>query len=305
MSPAGCLPLRQKRPSRGEGRFAGDTTRSLPYNMNPAAGAMARGTRARASRSVEMNPQLPHKAHFIRKLESVTQLSNEERQSIVDLPVLPRLVGAHEEVVQDGGTPTACVLILQGFACRYKHTASGARQIFSFHIAGDIPDLQGLFLETMDHSLGTLTPSLLAFISHDAIRRLIRRHPRLGEALWRETLIDAAIFRQWIMALGRRSAAGRAAHFLCEHWVRSKTVGLTDGNSCELPLTQTDIADALGLSTVHVNRSLQTLRREGLVELRKSHMIVLDWDGLVKRAEFSPAYLQQRPPRERGTASAS
>jgi DNA-binding transcriptional regulator LsrR (DeoR family) len=108
--------------------------------------------------------------------------------------------------------------------------------------------------------------------------------------------VDAAIFRQWIMGF-RRSAAGRIAHLFCEQLVRSKTVGLADGNHCELPLSQRDIADAVGLSTVHVNRSLQTLRREGLVELRKSQMTVLDWEGLAKRASFDAGYLQLRPSR--------
>ena len=122
-----------------------------------------------------------------------------------------------------------------------------------------------------------------------------RKHAHVAEALWRETLVDAAIFRQRIMGLGRRSAAGRIAHLFCEHWVRSATVGLTNESSCELPLTQNDIADALGLSTVHVNRSLQALRREKLVELRKAQMTVLDWDGLAKRAEFDVSYLHLRP----------
>jgi CRP-like cAMP-binding protein len=243
-----------------------------------------------------MSVHPPHKAHFIRKLESVTPLSEQEKKSILDLPMVPRNVGGHQDVVRDGDAPTDCILILTGFACRYKQTDSGARQILSFHIAGDIPDLQGLFLDTMDHSLGTMTPSLLAFISHGAIRSLIRTHPRLAEALWRDTLVDAAIFRQLIMGF-RRSAAGRIAHLFCEQLVRSKTVGLANENSCELPLTQHDIADAVGLSTVHVNRSLQTLRREGLVELRKSQLTVLDWDGLAKRAGFDASYLQLRPSR--------
>jgi CRP-like cAMP-binding protein len=243
-----------------------------------------------------MHVHPPHKAHFIRKLESVTPLSEREKQSVIDLPMVARNVGAHQEVVRDGDAPSECVLVLTGFACRYKQTSSGTRQILSFHIAGDVPDLQGLFLETVDHSLGTMTPSLLAFISHGAIRSLIRAHPRLADALWRDTLVDAAIFRQWIMGF-RRAAPGRIAHLFCEQLVRSKTVGLANGNSCELPLTQQDIADAVGLSTVHVNRSLQTLRREKLVELRKSQLTVFDWDGLAKRAGFDASYLQLRPSR--------
>jgi CRP-like cAMP-binding protein len=238
-----------------------------------------------------MSPFLTEKTHLIRKLESVTPLSAEEKHAVLELPMTQRPLGAREEIVRDGDVPDACVLILKGFACRYKHTASGARQIFSLHIPGDIPDLHSLFLERMDHSLGTIAPSHVAFISHGNIRNLIRRYPRVAEALWRDMLVDAAVFRQWIMRVGRRAGPERIAHLFCEQWMRLKTVGLTNGNTCELPLTQTDIADALGLSTVHVNRSLQTLRQEGLIDLRKGELTVVNWDRLCKRAEFDPAYL--------------
>jgi CRP-like cAMP-binding protein len=234
---------------------------------------------------------LTDKTHLIRKLESVTPLSAGEKHAVLELPMTQRPLGAHEEIVRDGDVSNACVLILKGFACRYKHTAKGSRQIFSFHISGDIPDLQSLFLETMDHSLATITPSHVAFISHDSIRHLIRRHPRLAEALWRDMLVDAAILRQWIMGIGRRTAPSRIAHLFCEQFMRLRTVGLTNGNTCKLPLTQSDIADALGLSTVHVNRSLQVLRREELIDLRKGELKVVNWDSLCKRAEFDPAYL--------------
>jgi CRP-like cAMP-binding protein len=243
-----------------------------------------------------MNISVHDKTHLLRKIESVTALSTDETSAILALPMTLRRLGGHQEIVSDGEVPNACVLMLSGFSCRFKHTASGARQIFSFHLAGDMPDLQSLFLKNVDHSLATITPSSLAFISHETIRGLMRRHPHLAEALWRHTLVEAEIYRQWMMGLGRRSAPARLAHFFCEQWTRLKSVGLANGSSCELPLRQTDIADALGLSTVHVNRSMQMLRREGLVDLRKAELTVLNWEGLTERAEFDPAYLQLRPP---------
>jgi CRP-like cAMP-binding protein len=146
----------------------------------------------------------------------------------------------------------------------------------------------------MDHSLGTLTQSKLAFLSHDTVRDLIRRCPRIGDAFWRDTLIDAAVFREWILGLGRREAYGRIAHLLCELYVRLRSVGLTNGHAYELPLTQAELGDALGISTVHVNRILQDLRGEGLITLQAGSLTVLDWEGLKAAGEFDPAYLHLR-----------
>jgi CRP-like cAMP-binding protein len=160
--------------------------------------------------------------------------------------------------------------------------------------AENIPDLQSLHLEVMDHSLGTLARSTLAFLPHDTVRDLIRRCPRIGDAFWRETLIDAAVFREWMLGLGRREAYGRMAHLLCELYVRLKAVGLANGHGYEMPLTQAELGDALGLSTVHVNRTLQDLRGEGLITLQGGSVAVLDWEGLRKAGEFDPTYLHLR-----------
>ena len=139
-------------------------------------------------------------------------------------------------------------------------TAEGKRQILSFHISGDIPDLQSLHLSVMDHSLGTLIPCKLAFIQHDDLRSLMRNHPRLGDLFWRDTLIDAAVFRQWVVNVGRRQALARMAHLLCELLVRLRAVELVEDHAFDLPVTQAELADALGISNVHVNRVLQDLR---------------------------------------------
>jgi CRP-like cAMP-binding protein len=183
---------------------------------------------------------------------------------------------------------------LEGFAYRYKLTEEGKRQIFSFHIPGDIPDLQSLHIDVMDHSLSSLTTCKAMYIPHQTVCDLARQCPRIGDAFWRDTLIDAAVFREWMLGLGRREAYGRIAHLLCELYVRLKAVGLTNGHEYAMPLTQAELGDALGLSTVHVNRTLQELRGDGLITLRNGSVTVLDWDRLREAGEFDPTYLHLR-----------
>lgn len=235
-----------------------------------------------------------HLAVLLRKLESVTELSGEERQALLDLPITLKRFDANVDIVTEGETTRQCCLIIEGLACRYKLVNSGERQIMSLHIPGDVPDLHSLHIETMDHSLGTLTPVLVGFISHDAVRRVTRSSYRVAEAFWREALIDAAIFREWMVGIGRRSAPSRLAHFLCEFVTKMEAVGLSDGVTCELPMTQTEIGDALGLSTVHTNKKLRELRAAKLIELRGRRLKVLDWAGLCELGEFDAAYLHLR-----------
>ncbi len=228
---------------------------------------------------------------MIRKLESIAPLMPDERAALLRLPLRLKTVPARHDIVSEGDTPSESCLIVAGFAYRYILTAEGKRQILSFHIAGDIPDLQSLHINVMDHSLATLAPSSLAFIQHDDLRALMRSHPRLGDLLWRDTLIDAAIFRQWMVGLGRRDAYGRIAHLLCELLVRLRAVELVEDHAFMLPVTQAELGDAFGLSTVHVNRVLQDLRRDDLITLRGVSLKVLDWEGLKKAGEFDPTYL--------------
>ena len=202
---------------------------------------------------------------LILKLESITDLSDQETQALRALPLTIKTLGPDHDIVREGDRPSECCLIIEGFVCRYKLTEEGKRQIMSFHIPGDIPDLQSLHLSLMDHSLGTLVPSKLAFIPHEALRALTHRHPRIGDVFWRDTLIDAAVFREWMMGIGRRDALTRVAHLLCELLVRFRAVGLVEDHACQLPLTQAELGDALGLSTVHVNRVLQELRGDDLI----------------------------------------
>jgi CRP-like cAMP-binding protein len=233
----------------------------------------------------------PHTAALIRKLESIAPLAPDEKAALLRLPLRPKSVAADQDIVSEGDTPSECCLIVEGFACRYNMTAEGKRQILSFHISGDIPDLQSLHLSVMDHSLGTLIPCKLAFIQHDDLRSLMRNHPRLGDLFWRDTLIDAAVFRQWVVNVGRRQAPARMAHVLCELLVRLRAVELVEDHVFELPLTQGELADALGVSNVHVNRVLQELRGTGLISQHGKTLKVLDWEGLQRAGEFDPTYL--------------
>ena len=153
---------------------------------------------------------------LVLKLESIADLTGEEKQALLGLPMIIKTMPADHDIVSIGDCPSHCCLLLDGWACRYKMLPDGSRQIMSFHIPGDIPDLQSLYINTMDHSLGTLVPAKVALIHHRDLHSLIRRWEGISTALWRDTLIDAAIFREWMVGIGRRSAHQRIAHILCE-----------------------------------------------------------------------------------------
>jgi CRP-like cAMP-binding protein len=228
---------------------------------------------------------------LIRKLEREGAISDREKEAVLDLPVTIRQMRADNDVVRERDRPSQCCLVLDGWLFRYKIVEDGSRQIFAFHIAGDIPDLQSLHLRTMDHGLAALVQTTVAFVPHEAIRGLVRNFPHLADILWRDTLIDAAIFRQWMLGIGKKQAPQRIAHLFCEMFTKMRAVGLTQDYSCKFPLTQSVIGDALGLSTVHVNRSLMELRSAGLIQLGKQRLTILKWRELQDYAEFDPLYL--------------
>jgi CRP-like cAMP-binding protein len=231
---------------------------------------------------------------LVRKLETVLSLSDDERRAILALPIDQRLIEAHQEIVREGDHPSRSFAVLEGVACAFKLTGEGKRQILAFHIAGDIPDLQSLHLETLDISVGTISACRLGFIQHADLRDLCERHTRIAAALWRETLVYASLFREWITNVGQREGLSRAAHLMCEFVVRMRVMGLARDYSCEIPMTQADLGDALGLSAVHVNRVLQELRRLGLIKLGSGNLTILDWEGLKEVGDFDPGYLHLR-----------
>lgn len=231
---------------------------------------------------------------LIRKLESVATLTDEERQAIESLPARTRVLKPGQDIAQDGDRASQCCLILEGWACRYKLVGEGRRQIFSFHVAGDIPDLQSLHIPLMDHSLATLTEATVVLIPHEDLRDLTARFPGIAAVLWRDTLVDAAIFREWMVCMGRRSAFEHIAHLFCELYLKQEAVGLAGEHRCPLPITQADIADAMGVSNVHVNRVLKEMRGQGLITLRGQTLVIQAWEKLLETSEFDATYLHLR-----------
>jgi CRP-like cAMP-binding protein len=195
-------------------------------------------------------------------------------------------------------TLSESILLFEGLCCRYKDLADGQRQIMELHVPGDFVDLHGFLLKQLDHTVGALTPVRYAAVPHDALRMITETQPHLGRILWFSTLIDAAIHREQIVSVGRRTALSRIAHLLCELFVRLKIVGLADEDGYALPLTQADVADATGLTSVHVNRMLRKLRNEDILTFRGGRVTIHDWYGLQRVAEFDPTYLHlERRPR--------
>lgn len=241
-----------------------------------------------------MSPE--YDAHpLIRKLQTIFDLSAEEQQAIRDLRVVGCDLEADKDIVRERDEPARCCLVLEGLLCRYKMTEPGKRQILSFHISGDIPDLQSLHLTSMDHSLATMCPSKVAFIPHEVVNQLIAAHPRIGHAFWRDTLVDASIFREWELNLGQRSAYAKLAHIFCEMYVRMRAVGRTRGQSYTFPITQDELGAATGLSAVHVNRTMQQLRDKGLIRTAGRELVIEDWKGLQTAGEFNTRFLHLKP----------
>jgi CRP-like cAMP-binding protein len=226
---------------------------------------------------------------LVRKLEQFTPLSEPEKRALQTAPARVRDVVPHSDLVSEGDCPTDISLLTEGFACRYKLLGDGRRQITAFLIPGDICDLRAFLMGRMDHGVAALCRCQVSHIAHPTLSEIITKHTRIGFGLWRDTMLDGAIYRQWLTNVGRRSAHQRIAHLLCEVWWRLQAVGRTHGDSYELPVTQTDIGDAMGLSVVHVNRTLQQLRAEGLISLQSSVVVVLNWRRLQEAGEFDPA----------------
>jgi CRP-like cAMP-binding protein len=228
---------------------------------------------------------------LIRKLESSWIISDDEREVLKSLPIRVSDIRADQDIVREGDRPSRCFIVLEGVTCTYKLARDGKRQIVNFHIPGDAPDLQSIYLRVLDFSIGTITPCKIGFIEHEAVKAMCVRFPRIAAAFWRETLVDAAIFREWMTSIGQRPAYSRIAHLFCEMALRFRAIGLAEGHSIPFPITQREIGDALGISDVHVNRSLQALRRKGLVSLKNGTLEILNWEGLQRDGDFDPAYL--------------
>lgn len=228
---------------------------------------------------------------LVRKLEVFAPLSGAERHAVTALASLPRRYAAREDVIRQGDPTEHVNLLLEGFACRYKTLEDGRRQILSSFVPGDICDLNVFILKRMDHSIGALSPCLFGAIHRRQIDDLFEQHPRITRAFWWSTLVEESISREWLMNVGQRSAYERAAHLFCELYWRLRMVGLVRDGTFDFPITQTELGDALGLSAVHVNRTMQELRRDGLISTHGRELTVADLEGLEAAALFEPSYL--------------
>ena len=229
--------------------------------------------------------------HPLTKIELANPLSDAERAALVAAMRTEVRFPAHADIVREGERPTYSTVLLEGLIARYKTLDDGTRQIMAFHTPGDWPDLHSYFVSRMDHSLAAMSACRVAQIPHPVLRELIETHPRLAQLLWRETVTDASIFREWVVNLGARDAHRRMAHLFCELQTKLRSLGLADEEGFELPLTQGDLADAIGVSAVHVNRVLQQLKREGLITTGRGYVAIHKWDELQEVAGFDPGYL--------------
>ena len=225
------------------------------------------------------------------RLNAFAKLSQDERAALATISRGHTEVAPRRDIVREGDKPNCVRLVLSGWACRYKTTPDGHRQIVGLFVPGDFCDLNVYVLRQMDHSIGALTGVRIAEITPEQIETLMGEYPRITRAFWWHDLVNASIQREWLLNIGARSAYERLAHLFVEMFFRMRAVGLTDGDSCEFPLTQTDLGDTTGLTAVHINRTLQELRHEGLVELDRKRLRIPNLDALMEAAQFNPNYL--------------
>ena len=225
------------------------------------------------------------------KLEAFTRLSADEREALARVSRNFRYVDARRDLISEGDRPRCVHLMLEGWACRYKQLPDGKRQIVSLFVPGDFCDINGYVFKRMDHSIGAITRLKVAMISPEEMSALTAERPRITQALFWQELVSAAVQREWTLNLGQRSAYERIGHLLIELYLRLQAVGRAHDGRCDFPLTQNDIADATGLTPVHVNRTLQELRRDRLIELERKQLQLLDLPRITDVAMFNPNYL--------------
>ena len=228
---------------------------------------------------------------LFRRWQRRVAVTPEDKAAIAAMPWSERTFARDSYLVREGEPASVCTFLIKGFAFRQKLVTDGARQIISIHIAGEFLDLQNSLLDVADHNVQCLTRCLVGIIHKSALLDLIAARPNVRRALWLDSLIDSSIFREWVVNVGRRDARERIAHLLCELADRLRSAGLANGQPYDFPLTQEQLADCTGLTAVHTNRTLQGLRRDGLISLSSSQLTILDWDRLAEIGDFNERYL--------------
>jgi CRP-like cAMP-binding protein len=227
----------------------------------------------------------------LKKLRLRDDISAEEERAIRDMISEVRDIPADRVVIRRGQELRESLLLIDGWVGRTKDLRDGGRQISELQFAGDFTDIHAFTLKRLDHNIATITPSRFGVAQHDKVRATLERFPHLARVYWTMTNIDAAIHREWTVSLGRRSALARMAHLFCEILERLKVVGLTQGNEYDFPLTQQELGECLGLTSVHVNRTLQQLRKRRMITVEERRVAILDLPGLQSLADFNPDYL--------------
>lgn len=225
------------------------------------------------------------------KLRNFAPLLDRDAAELDALCASARTHRGKHDLIKEGDRPEVVFLLIEGWACRYKLLPDGKRQIMAYLVPGDLCDVQIFIMKQMDHSIGLLGDAKVAAIPKQTMLRIFREHPDLARALWWSTLTDEAVLREWLVNIGQRDAYERLAHLFAELWLRLRAVGLAGDGSFALPITQSDLGDTLGLTSVHVNRTLRRLRDEGLIELARGRLHVLDLPGLMAASRFQTNYL--------------
>jgi len=229
---------------------------------------------------------------FLERLLSRSALDPAEQQAILNLPCNVLQMRARRDIVSPGETVSNACLVAKGLVARFDQMRDGRRQIVGFHIAGDMCDLHSVVAPTAGWGISALSGATILHVPHSALRAIAVEFPAIALAFWRDSTVDASIIAKWVGNLGRQDARARVAHVLCELGIRMERAGVAASRTCfVLDATQEQLADAVGLTAVHVNRTIQGLRRDGLIESRGHTVEVKDWPALAQTAEFDPAYL--------------
>ena len=232
------------------------------------------------------------RSSLVAKLSQFAPLSDQDVGVIEAMCQREERFRAGANIVIEGETPRSAFVVTRGMACRYRLMPDGRRQILTILIPGDFFDLHGFLLKAMDHSIATIGPTRIAAIGRETVMDIVLNHPRISAALWWSAMQEAAMLRERIVALGRRSARGRLAYFLCELVWRQRAISRAENHSIRLPFTQADLADTLGLTSVHVNRVLQGFRRDNLITLERGRLTLHNVEGLQAISGLTPAYLK-------------
>jgi len=228
---------------------------------------------------------------LVKRLGGYFTLDKEDIAAIARLPATSRRHEAGQYLLREGDRPKTCAFLLTGFVFRHKIVGDGGRQIVAISVPGDFVDVQNILLDTSDHNIQALTHADVAHVQIEDLVAIAAKRPTIATALWRETLVESSAMREWIANIGRRDARTRTAHLLCELALRCEVMGLGARDTFQLPMTQEQLGDSLGLTSVHVNRTLKTLEDDGLISRTKRLVAVRNWEGLRRAGDFASAYL--------------